>query len=119
MSLLPTLSKMLERVIYNRFYNYLSEKNMLIKEQFGFRPSFSTETALLHALEQITAALERKEIPLAIYVDLSKAFDSLDHNILLRNTMIFVVCFTIGLKITSVIVNNIQVLRAPSQTFYL
>ena len=81
---LHTFSKILERIIYNRFYKYLSEKNILIKEQFGFRPSFSTETALLHALEQITAALERKEIPLAIYVDLSKAFDSLDHNILLR-----------------------------------
>ena len=83
-SLLPTFSKILERIMYNRLYKYLSENNILIKEQCGFRPTFSTETALLHALEQITAALDRKEIPLAIYIDLSKAFDSLDHDILLR-----------------------------------
>lgn len=83
-SLLPIFSKIIERIVYKRLYNYLSENDLLIKEQFGFRPSFSTEAALLHTLEQIISSIERKEIPLAIYIDLSKAFDSLDHNILLR-----------------------------------
>ena len=83
-SLLLTFSKILEKIIYKRLYNHLNDNDILVKEQFGFRPSYSTETALLHTLEQIITSLDNKQITMAIYIDLSKAFDSLDHNILLH-----------------------------------
>ena len=83
-SLLPTFSKILERVIYNRLYEHLLKNKILAKEQFGFRPLHSTELALLHTLEQILTSLDNKETVMALYIDLSKAFDSLDHTIMLH-----------------------------------
>ena len=82
-SLLPAFSKILERIIYNRLYKHLLQNNILAKEQFGFRPLYSTEMALLCTLEQILTSLDNKETVMAIFIDLSKAFDSLDHNVLL------------------------------------
>ena len=61
-SLLPTLSKILERIIFKRLYSHLSRNSILTKYQFGFRPNHSTEMALLHALEHITSCLDKKRI---------------------------------------------------------
>ena len=82
-SLLPAFSKILERIIYNRLYDHLLQNKILAKEQFGFRPFYSTELALLHTLERILTSLDNKETVIALFIDLSKAFDSLDHSILL------------------------------------
>ena len=51
--LLPSLSKVLERIMYGRLYKYLSANNMIIPQQFGFQRNYSTELALLHATEII------------------------------------------------------------------
>ena len=79
-SLLPSLSKVLERIMYDRLYKYLSANNMIIPQQFGFRRNYSTELALLHATELICSFIENKKAALGICIDLSKAFDCLNHN---------------------------------------
>ena len=61
----------------------LSKCNIIIDHQFGFRPKYSTSFALVDFLYNVLNALERKEITIGLFLDLSKAFDSLDHHILL------------------------------------
>ena len=82
-SVLPVLSKILERLIYDRTYNYLQKNNILYNKQFGFRKNYNTSTALLQLTNDIVRAFERKEIAIGIFIDLSKAFDTIDHEILL------------------------------------
>ena len=83
-SLLSSFSKILERLMYNRIYTFLDKHCILIPQQFGFRQNHSTETALIYASDLLFKYCEKNEIALGLYVDLSKAFDCLDHRILLH-----------------------------------
>jgi hypothetical protein len=82
-SLLPAISKVFERVVYNQLYNYLKQNNLLHKNQFGFRPEHSTELACISLIDRILEYLDKGKIPVCIYMDLSKAFDTLNFDILL------------------------------------
>ena len=82
-SILPCFSKFLEKVVYNRLYNYLSKLEILCDNQFGFRKNHSTSLALIDLYEKISLALDRNEHAVGVFLDLSKAFDTVDHNILL------------------------------------
>jgi hypothetical protein len=82
-SLLPIISKIFEKLMLCRISAFFSKHNVLNLHQHGFRPSFSTSSALIDVLDCITAALDRKFVALALFIDVSKAFDSLNHNILL------------------------------------
>ena len=82
-SLLPSLSKIFERVIFNQLINYMNNNKLLSLEQYGFRPGHSTELAALQLVNKITEQMDIGKIPLSIHMDLSKAFDTLDHSILL------------------------------------
>ena len=83
-SLLSSFSKILERLMYNRLYTFLDKHCILIPQQFGFRQNHSTETALIYASDLLYNYCEKNEFALGLYVDLSKAFDCLDHRILLH-----------------------------------
>ena len=83
-SLLPVISKVVERIVFNQMYTYFSENNLLYDSQHGFRTQHSTETASLEFLDRIHSALDNGYTPLTLFLDLSKAFDTLDHNILLE-----------------------------------
>ena len=83
-SLLPSISKIIEKVAYNQLSNYFLEHNLIYKHQYGFRPNHSTELAALHTIDKIITDLDLGLIPLNIFLDLSKAFDTLDHNILIH-----------------------------------
>ena len=83
-SLLSAFSKIYEKVMYTRVYDFLSQNNILIENQFGFRKGRSCEQALLTAQNEILASLSKKQISLLILIDFSKAFDMVDHNILLE-----------------------------------
>ena len=82
-SLLPAISKVFEKVVYIQVYNYLVENNLLYESQYGFRKHHSTEFAALEITDKISSQLDQGKLPLAIYLDLSKAFDTIDHSILL------------------------------------
>jgi len=82
-SVLSVLAKLLEKLMYNRLYTYLIDHGVLISRQFGFRRGFSTEMALTVALDLITSALDEKKHVLGLFIDLRKAFDTVNSQILL------------------------------------
>ena len=82
-SVLPAFSKIIEKVVYLQLFYYLNENSLLINEQFGFRPGRSTEMALTYLTKDILAGFDEGMHTVALFMDLSKAFDSIDHSILL------------------------------------
>ena len=82
-SILPSFSKVLERIVYNRLYEFLDSHKSLNPEQYGFRRSHSTDLALLKFYDHVSSALAAGEHVIGVFMDLSKAFDTLDHSILL------------------------------------
>ena len=83
-SLLPIISKVLEKIIASQLTAYLETNNLLSNSQHGFRPKLSTETALLKITDRIYHNMDNKKISLLLLLDLSKAFDSVHHTILLE-----------------------------------
>ena len=82
-SLLPTISKIMEKCVFNQVFSYFENNKLLYDSQYGYRKEHSTETACLEIIDKLNKQLDKKEIPLCIFIDLSKAFDTLDHRILL------------------------------------
>lgn len=83
-SVLPVLSKILEKLIYVRLYNYLNKQNFFFSQQYGFRPKSNTLSATVDIVTKIKNALDSKQIVLGIFIDLKKAFDTVSHNLLLQ-----------------------------------
>ena len=83
-SLLPNISKILEKVVHKRIYTFLTSSNLLYKSQYGFRNNHSTNQAIAEFLSCVLKGFDDKKYTLALFLDLSKAFDTIDHNILLQ-----------------------------------
>ena len=83
-SLLPVLSKVLERVIFEQMISYLEHNQLLHPSHHGFRTGHSTVTALIEMYDQWIEALEKEEVTAVVMLDLSAAFDVVDHTILLQ-----------------------------------
>ena len=82
-SILPTFSKILERLVYNRLYKFLKTHSLLSNSQYGFIKNLSTEQAILELQDSVVKSLAKKHYTIGIFLDLTKAFDSLDHSILI------------------------------------
>ena len=82
-SLLTSFSKLLEKIIYLRTVKFLSMSNVFSQFQFGFREKHTTSHAILHFVDKIANALDNQMHTIGIFLDYSKAFDTVDHNILL------------------------------------
>ena len=83
-SILPAFSKILERIVYNRILSYLNERNILSDSQFGFRKNHLTEYALSILYDRLSNGIDNNEYTAGIFLDLSKAFDTVNHQILLE-----------------------------------
>ena len=83
-SLLPFFSKVFERLMYNKLIDFIEKHHLLYQFQFGFRKNHSTFMALVILLEKITEALDNSQFGICILIDFRKAFDTVEHNILLE-----------------------------------
>ena len=82
-SLLSNLDKIFEKLIYIRTYNFFQLNNVFFQQQFGFRKKHSTSHAILNMIQKIMDTLDKGQFACAVFVDLQKAFDTVDHKILL------------------------------------
>ena len=82
-SVLPVISKIFETVIHEQLSEYFISNNLFCPQQYGFRKNSSTELAALELLDRVLDQMDKHKIPINFHIDLSKAFDSLRHDILL------------------------------------
>jgi hypothetical protein len=83
-SVLSCFSKLLEKLMYNRLINFIDKNQILSKHQYGFRKSRSTEFAIIELVDKITKGIDEGQYTLGIFLDLSKAFDTINHRILIE-----------------------------------
>jgi hypothetical protein len=83
-SLLPAFSKVIEKTVHHQLYRYLHYNHLLNKDQYGFRANHSTEYAAIDLIDRLKDSLSANKTPFTVFLDLSKAFDTLDHRILLK-----------------------------------
>ena len=83
-SQVPILPKLFEKFIYTRLITFLNRHKVLHESQRGFKSKFSTCTALIELTDTLTMALDNKQYALSVFINVSKVFYSINHNILLE-----------------------------------
>ena len=83
-SLLNSISKILEKCVFNQVFEYFETNKLFHPSQYGYRKDHSTETACLDLTDKIRQQLDKGESPICLFLDLSKAFDTLNHSILIK-----------------------------------
>ena len=82
-SILPQFSKILEKIFHSRLTSFLNDKQILCEGQYGFRIKHSTSMAIFELVEEITTAMDNSMSTVAVFfIELKKAFDTVNHNIL-------------------------------------
>ena len=83
-SLLSQFSKILEKLFEKRLEKFINKHQIITENQYGFRSKRSTSLALLELIEELTTAIDKKHYTIGVFIDLSKAFDTIDHSLLLQ-----------------------------------
>ena len=91
-SLLPLPGKLLEKIVHACLTHFLDENKIISDKQGGFRKGFSTSTSIANLTDDLLTGINRGEIALAAFMDLRKAFDTVDHSILLNKLKCYGVC---------------------------
>lgn len=89
LSVLPIVSKIIERHVFNSFYEYLTTNNLLSEYQSGFRPKHSYKTALHNIIDKWLNNIDDGKLTGVLFIDLSKAFDTVNHEVF---TQSFIFC---------------------------
>ena len=88
-SLLTTMSKILEKVMYSQVYSFLDKTNQIYENQYGFRVKHSCEHAVSKVISEILKNNEHNKYTVGLFLDLSKAFNTLDHGIVLKKMELY------------------------------
>ena len=88
-SVLPVVARLVEKLIYEQLYSYLNENNLLFSGQSGFRSRHSVLTSFLHCMNDWYLNLDKGQYASATLIDLKKAFDTVDHQILLQKLCVY------------------------------
>ena len=91
-AILPVFSKLLERVVSDQIVNYFHKYNLFSQKQSGFRHGYSTQDVPLHAVNSCSKAIDCGQYAGAVFLDLAKAFDCVDHAILLKKLTSYGIC---------------------------
>uniref|UniRef100_A0A3Q3EXG8 Reverse transcriptase domain-containing protein n=1 Tax=Labrus bergylta TaxID=56723 RepID=A0A3Q3EXG8_9LABR len=83
-SLLPQFSKILKKLFADRLNKFINKHNLLTDSQYGFRPNRSTSLAVIELIEKITNSLDQKNYAAGVFIDLKKAFDTINHDRLIN-----------------------------------
>ena len=117
-SVLPAFSKIFEKVFYNRLSNYLSKFNILCDNQYGFRKGYSTSFALIDLYDTISLSLDINEFAVGIFMDLSKAFETVNYEILYIKLKHYGICGTALEWIKSYLSDRYQLYRLCTTIVY-
>jgi hypothetical protein len=88
-SILNSFSKIFEKVIVTRLKSFITKNNILYDYQFGFREKYSTNLALISYIDYITKSIDLGDKTMSVFIDLSKAFDTLNHEILIKKLNLY------------------------------
>jgi hypothetical protein len=91
-SVLPIIGIIIEKHVFNSFYEYLSENHLITSSQSGFRPKHSCETALNWLVDRWLKNIDKGKLTGVLFIDLSKAFDTVNHNVLTHKLKSFGIC---------------------------
>ena len=83
-SVLTFFAKVFEKIVYNKLFNFISDNNILYDHQYGFCKGRSTQQAIITLVDRIAKSQDIGDIVITLLTDLKKAFDTIDHRILLR-----------------------------------
>ena len=88
-SVLPIFSKIIERLMYDRLISFINRHNLIYEHQFGFRKNYSTNMAIITMFDNILNSINKGEYVLGVFLDFSKAFDTVNHSILLDKLKLY------------------------------
>ena len=83
-SVLLFFSKVFEKIIYNHLIDFMDHNDILYGHQFGFRKGHSTQQAIITRVNKIISCLDNGDLVIGVFLDVKKAFDTVDHKILLK-----------------------------------
>ncbi|CAB4022888.1 Hypothetical predicted protein [Paramuricea clavata] len=106
----------MESILYNQLYEYLSLNNLLSEHQFGFQKFHSTASALLDCTNDWYLNMDRKLFNLVVFIDLKKAFDTVNHDILMEKLLLFGITGSAFQLLTSYLSNRTQKCKMNGST---